>query len=342
MNHRQTVFYPVSLPLQRRALPLSLAGMVLAAVCAMTATGAHAEAFPTKPVRVVVGFAAGGSTDKLARVLSQRMGELLGQSVVVENRPGAAGNLAAEVVASAPADGYTLFMTTLSSQAINPHIYSKLRFDPVKSFEPVTLVAKYPLLLVVPPQLKIHSVQELVSYVKKQEGPSFFSSAGNGSPAHLAGEMFKARTGANLQHVPYKGGSPALLAVMSNEAQLAFETIPSAIGQAKGGKLKALAVTSDKRSPAAPDLPTLQEAGLSNFVVTSWAGLVAPAGTPREIVDKLNKATVQAMETPAVRQALIADGAEPAGGSPGDFARFMAREFQSWGDVVRTAKVSLE
>ena len=303
---------------------------------------AQAQGFPSKPVRIVVGFAAGGSTDKLARVMSKRMGELLGQSVVVENRPGAAGNLAAEVVAGAPADGYTLFMTTLSSQAINPHIYSKLRFDPVKSFEPISLVAKYPLLLVVAPQLKVNSVQELIAYVKKSDQQSFFSSAGSGSPAHLAGEMFKARTGANLQHVPYKGGSPALLAVMANEAQFAFETIPSAIGQTKGGKLKPLAVSSSARSTAAPELPTLQEEGLSQFVVTSWAGLVAPAGTPRDVLEKLNQATQQTLATPAVNAALVADGAEPAGGSSAEFARFLSQEFKSWGDVVRSAQVKLD
>ncbi|MEG1128708.1 MAG: tripartite tricarboxylate transporter substrate binding protein [Comamonas sp.] len=302
----------------------------------------QAQGFPSKPVRIVVGFAAGGSTDKLARVMSKRMGELLGQSVVVENRPGAAGNLAAEVVAGAPADGYTLFMTTLSSQAINPHIYSKLRFDPVKSFEPISLVAKYPLLLVVAPQLKVNSVQELIAYVKKSDQQSFFSSAGSGSPAHLAGEMFKARTGANLQHVPYKGGSPALLAVMANEAQFAFETIPSAIGQTKGGKLKPLAVSSSARSTAAPELPTLQEEGLSQFVVTSWAGLVAPAGTPRDVLEKLNQATQQTLATPAVNAALVADGAEPAGGSSAEFARFLSQEFKSWGDVVRSAQVKLD
>ena len=303
---------------------------------------AQAQGFPSKPVRIVVGFAAGGSTDKLARVMSKRMGELLGQSVVVENRPGAAGNLAAEVVAGAPADGYTLFMTTLSSQAINPHIYSKLRFDPVKSFEPISLVAKYPLLLVVAPQLKVNSVQELIAYVKKSDQQSFFSSAGSGSPAHLAGEMFKARTGANLQHVPYKGGSPALLAVMANEAQFAFETIPSAIGQTKGGKLKPLAVSSSARSTAAPELPTLQEEGLSQFVVTSWAGLVAPAGTPRDVLEKLNQATQQTLATPAVNAALVADGAEPAGGSSAEFARFLSQEFKTWGDVVRSAQVKLD
>ena len=303
---------------------------------------AQTQGFPSKPVRIVVGFAAGGSTDKLARVMSKRMGELLGQSVVVENRPGAAGNLAAEVVAGAPADGYTLFMTTLSSQAINPHIYSKLRFDPVKSFEPISLVAKYPLLLVVAPQLKVNSVQELIAYIKKSDQQSFFSSAGSGSPAHLAGEMFKARTGANLQHVPYKGGSPALLAVMANEAQFAFETIPSAIGQTKGGKLKPLAVSSSARSTAAPELPTLQEEGLSQFVVTSWAGLVAPAGTPRDVLEKLNQATQQTLATPAVNAALVADGAEPAGGSSAEFARFLSQEFKTWGDVVRSAQVKLD
>lgn len=303
---------------------------------------AQAQGFPSKPVRIVVGFAAGGSTDKLARLLGKRMGELLGQSIVVENRPGAAGNLAAEVVAAAPADGYTLFMATLSSQAINPHLYSKQRFDPVKSFEPISLVAKYPLLLVVAPQIKVNSVQELIAYVRKGEQQSFFSSAGSGSPAHLAGEMFKARTGANLQHVPYKGGSPALLAVMANEAQFAFETIPSAIGQTRGGKLKPLAVSSSTRTAAAPELPTLQEEGMSQFVVTSWAGLVAPAGTPRDVLDKLNQVTQQTLATPAVNAALVADGAEPAGGSSAEFARFLSQELKIWGDVVRTAQVKLD
>lgn len=312
--------------------------------CAVFAASASVQAqdFPNKPVRIVVGFAAGGSTDKLGRILSQRMGELLGQSVIIENRPGAAGNLAAEVVAGSPPDGYTLFMTTLSSQAINPHIYQKLRFDPIKSFEPITLVAKYPLLLVVPPQINVNSVQELVTYAKKNGSNAFFSSAGNGSPAHLAGEIFKARSGSSLQHVPYKGGNPALMAVMANEAQLAFETIPSAIGQTKGGKLKALAVTSASRSSAAPDLPTLQEAGIPNFIVTSWAGLVAPMGTPSDVLEKLNQVMNQTLATPSVHAALVADGAEPAGGSRADFGRFIQQELESWGDVVRSAQVRMD
>lgn len=311
-------------------------------LCLLGAFPAHAQQFPVKPIRLLVGFAAGGSTDKLARVLAQRMTEVLGQPVVVDNRPGAAGNLAGEAVAMAPADGYTLFMATLSSQAINPHIYSKLKFDPIKSFEPITLVAKYPLLLVVPPQLQLNSVQDLVAYAKKHPGQTFFGSSGNGSPAHLAGEIFKASTGTDVRHVPYRGGGPAMLALMANEVQFGFETIPSAIGYARGGKLKGLAVTSDTRSAVSPELPTMQEAGLKGFSVTSWAGLLAPAGTPKEVLARLAQATQASIASPGVKLSLANDGAEPGGASAAEFARFMADEFKSWGEVVRASGAKLE
>jgi tripartite-type tricarboxylate transporter receptor subunit TctC len=307
----------------------------------LAGTGALAQAFPSKSIRMVVGFAAGGSTDKLARVLSQRMSEVLGQTVVVDSRPGAAGNVAGELVASAPADGYTVFMATLSSQAINPHLY-KMRFDPVKSFEPITLVAKYPLLLVVPPQLHLNSVQDLVSYARANPGKTFFASSGSGSPAHLAGEIFKGITGTDVRHVPYKGGGPAMLAMMANEVQFGFETIPSAIGHARSGKLKGLGVTSDTRSGAAPDLPTMQESGLKGFSVTSWAGLLAPAGTPKDVMAKLTEATVAAMNSPVVKAAMAADGAEPGGGTPAEFAKFMADEYRTWGEVVRTSGAKVD
>ena len=300
-------------------------------------TQTPAQQFPNKPVRIVVGFAAGGSTDKLARVLALRLTEFLGQSVVVENRPGAAGNIAAETVASAAADGYTIFMATLSSQAINPHLYSKLRFDPVKSFEPITLVAKYPLLLVVPPQLQVNSVSDLIAYAKSNPGKTFYASSGSGSPSHLAGEIFKAATATDVQHIPYKGGGPAMLALMANEAQFGFETIPSAIGHARGGKLKGLAVTSEQRSTAAPELPTMNEAGVKGFAVTSWAGLLAPAGTPKDVIARLTQATQEAIKSPAVKTALESDGAEPGGNSSAEFARFMGDELRSWGEVVRTS-----
>ena len=303
---------------------------------------AQAQAFPTKPVHIVVGFAAGGSTDKLARALGQRLGEVLGQTVVIENKPGAAGNLAAEAVAAAPADGYTLFMATLSSQAINPHLYAKQRFDPIKSFEPIALVAKYPLLLVVPPQIQVSTVPELVAYAKANPGRTFFASSGSGSPAHLAGELFKTAANIDIQHVPYRGGGPAMLALMANEAQFGFETIPSAIGHARSGKLKGLAVTSEARSSAAPELPTMQEAGFKGFSVTSWAGLLAPAGTPKEVLARLTQATQQAVNSPAMKATMAADGADPAVGSAADFARFMNDELKFWGEVVRKSGAKLE
>lgn len=312
------------------------------ALLAFGAQQAQAQAYPAKPVRMVVGFAAGGSTDKLARVLATRMGELLGQSVVVENRPGAAGNIAAEAVATAAPDGYTIFMATLSSQAINPHMYAKLKFDPIKSFESVGLVAKYPLLLVVSPQLQLNSVQDLVSYAKANPGKTFFASSGNGSPAHLAGEIFKTSTSADVRHVPYRGGGPAMMALMANEAQFGFETIPSAIGHARGGKLKGLAVTSDQRSAAAPALPTMQEAGLKGFSVTSWAGLLAPAGTPKDVVAKLAETTRAAIASPGVNAALMNDGAEPGGGTPQEFTAFMNEELKAWGEVVRAAGAKID
>ena len=322
--------------MMKLSLKCLLAGLVIA-----TGSLAAAQSYPSKPVRIVVGFAAGGSTDKLARVLALRMTDLLGQSVVVDNRPGAAGNLAAELVATAPADGYTVFMATLSSQAINPHLY-KLKFDPLKSFEPITLVAKYPLLLVVAPQLRVNNVPELIAHAKANPGRTFFASSGSGSPAHLAGEIFKSATGTDVQHVPYRGGGPAMMALMGNEAQFGFETIPSAIGHARSGKLKGLAVTSEQRSTASPELPTMQEAGLKGFAVTSWAGLLAPAGTPKAVLDRLTQATQEAIASPTVNAALVGDGAQPGGGSAAEFARFMADEIKSWGEVVRSSGAKVD
>lgn len=303
---------------------------------------AYAQDYPSRPVKLVVGFAAGGSTDKLARALAQQMGEGLGQTVVIENRPGAAGNLAAEAVATAAPDGYTLFMATLSSQAINPHLYARLKFDPIKSFEPVALAAKYPLLLVVPPQLQISSVAGLVDYARANPGRTFFASSGSGSPAHLAGEIFKAEARIDVQHVPYRGGGPAMLALMANEAQFGFETIPSAIGHARGGKLKDLAVTSEARSSAAPELPTMREAGYKNFSVTSWAGLLAPAGTPKEVVARLNRAVNQALAGAALKATLAQDGAESVGGAAADFTKFMNDEHRYWGEVVQKSGAKAE
>ena len=326
------------MPSKRQSLALLGTLTLLAGLCAPSL----AQTYPNRPLKIVVGFAAGGSTDKLTRVLSQQLGEVLGQSVVVENKAGAAGNLAAEAVATAPPDGYTLFMATLSSQAINPHLYPKLKFDPLKSFEPVMLVAKYPLLLVVPPQFAIKTVADLRAYAQANPGKTFFASSGSGSPAHLAGEMFRLSTGTDVRHVPYRGGGPAMLALMANEVQFGFETIPSAIAYAKGGKLRGVAVTSEARSGAAPELPTMQETGMKGFSVTSWAGLLAPAGTPREVVARLSQAVQQALAAPSVAASLAADGAEPGGGTPQDFQRFMGDELKFWGDVVRRSEAKVD
>lgn len=319
---------------------------LLAACCgcllAMGGQTATAQTYPARPIKLVVGFAAGGSTDKLARLVAQRMGEVLGQSVVVENRPGAAGNIAAEFVAGAPADGYTLFMGTLSSQAINPYLYPKLKFDPLRSFDPVMLVAKYPLLLVVSPQLPVRSVKELVAYARTNPGQTFFASSGSGSPAHLAGEMFRLETGAQVRHVPYRGGGPAMMALMANEVQFGFETIPSAIGHAKNGKLRGVAVTSHERVSSVSDIPTVQESGIPGFVVTSWAGLLVPAGTPKELIARLSQAAQATVASAGVSAALIADGAELGGGSPADFQRFMTDELKVWGDVVRRSGAKVD
>jgi len=203
-------------------------------------------------------------------------------------------------------------------------------------------VAKYPLLLVVPPQLRVNTVPELVAYAKGNPGKTFFASSGSGSPAHLAGEIFKSATGTDAQHVPYRGGGPAMLALMSNEAQFGFETIPSAIGHARGGKLKGLAVTSERRSTASPDLPTMQEAGLKGFSVTSWAGLLAPAGTPKPVLERLTQATQAAIASPVVSVALSADGAEPGTGTAADFGRFMVEELRTWGEVVRASGAKVD
>lgn len=311
-------------------------------VSLLAAGAVQAQNFPSRPLKIVVGFAAGGSTDKLARIVAQRLSEELGQSVVVENRPGAAGNIAAEAVAGAAPDGYTLFMATLSSQAINPHLYQKLNFDPIKSFEPIMLVAKYPLLLVVAPQLGVASVADLVAYAKANPGRVFYASSGNGSPAHLAGEIFKNLTGTDVRHVPYRGGGPAMLSLMSGETQFGFETIPSAIGHARSGKLRGIAVTSDTRSTAAPELPTMKQAGIDNFVVTSWAGLVAPAGTPRDIIRRLTAATQATITAAPVQSALAADGAQPGSGDGAAFAQFMQSELKAWGEVVRRADAKVE
>lgn len=319
------------------------ASLTLFGLAATVCCGAQAQGgYPARPVSLVVGFAAGGSTDKLARLLAREMQDALGQQVVVENRPGAAGNIAAQYVAQAAPDGYTLFMATLSSQAINPWIYTKPGFDPLKSFEPVALVARYPLVVAVNPAVPTQTSAELLAYIRANPGKVFFSSAGSGSPGHLSGELVKSQAKVDLTHVAYKGGGPAMLAAMGGEVTMTIETIPAMIPHVKSGKLKGLAVTSAQRSPALPQLPTLAESGLAGFEVTSWAGIVAPARTPVDVLAKLQAAVGKALAVPKLKSAMEADGALPSFMPGRQFQEFTAGELKRWGEVVRGAGVKAE
>ncbi len=318
-----------------------LAGLLLAA-CMTAAPLAHAQGYPTKPVRLLVGFPAGGSTDLLARMLQPKLSQALGQPIVVENRPGAGGNIAGEAVAKSAPDGYTLFLGTVASQAINPHLYSRMPYDPIKDFTPVTLAASYPLLLVAHPGAGFRSVAELLQAAKARPGALFFASSGNGSPGHLSGELFKNMGGVNIVHVPYKGGAPANTAVLAGDAQITFATMPAVLPQVKGGRLLGLAVTTAQRSPAAPEIPTVAESGLPGYDVNSWAGVLGPAGLPREIVMRLQAELARALHSADMKEKLAAEGATPVANQPEEFAAFIKEELAKWGRTVRDAGAKIE
>jgi tripartite-type tricarboxylate transporter receptor subunit TctC len=294
-------------------------------------------AYPTKPVRLVVPFPAAGTTDILARAVAQKLSEAWGQQVIVDNRPGAGGNIGSELVAKAAPDGYTLLMGTVGTHAINPSLYSKMPYDHVKDFTPVILVAGVPNVLVVNPSLPVHSVQELIAYGKANPGKLNFASSGNGTSIHLSGELFKTLTGIQMTHVPYKGSAPALTDLVGGQVQLMFDNLPSSLAFIKGGQLRALAVTSATRSATLPELPTLAESGLPGFEASSWFGVLAPAGTPKDIVDKLNGAVASWLATPEAREKLVAQGAIAAGGPPEAFARHIADETAKWAKVVKAS-----
>ena len=315
------------------------AGALLAAFALLS----HAQApYPTKPIRIVVPFPAGGTTDILARAVAQKLTETLGQSVVVDNRPGAGGNIGAELVAKSPPDGYTLLMGTVGTHAINPSLYAKMPYDHVKDFVPVILVAGVPNVLVVNPSVPANSVQELIAYIKANPGKVNFASSGSGTSIHLSGELFKTMAGVSMTHVPYKGSTPALTDLMGGQVQLMFDNLPSSLPQIKAGKLRALAVTSAQRASALPDVPTVAEAGLPGFEASSWFGLLAPAGTPKDIVTKLNAEVAKWLATPEAREKLASQGAIAAGQSPDDFTRHIAAETAKWQKVVKESGAKVD
>jgi len=299
-------------------------------------------AWPTKPVKIVVPFAPGGTTDILARAVAPELTKAFGQTFIVDNRTGAGGNVGADIVAKSPADGYTLLMGTVGTHGINKSLYSKMPFDPQKDFAPITLVAGVPNVMVMNADkaktLGINNVPDFIKYAKAHPGQLNMASSGNGTSIHLAGELFKSMTGTFMTHIPYGGSGPAMMGLVSGNVDVMFDNLPSSMAQIKSGRLKAFAVTSGQRSGAMPELPTIEEAGkLKGFEASSWFGLLAPAGTPADVVLKLQQATASALNSPAMKEKLLAQGAIPSGNSPQEFAAFIDAEIKKWAPVVKAS-----
>jgi tripartite-type tricarboxylate transporter receptor subunit TctC len=315
---------------------------VVAAIAAFLSFSAAAQSYPSKPIRLIVPFAAGGGNDNVARLVGKRLADGLGQPVLVDNRPGAGGVVGAELAAKSAPDGYTLFLGGVGSHAINPNLHEKLPYDPIKDFAPVALLAQAPLVLVVHPSVPAKSVAELTAYARAHPGKLNFASNGNGSSSQLAAVMFDSMAGVEMVHVPYKGLSPALADLLSGQVQLMFSSVVAILPHIKAGKLRGLAVTGAKRLASLPELPTIAESGLPGYEASSWYGILAPAGTPRDIVMKLNAGLAKALEQPEVRNSLLAEGAEPVGGSPEAFAAHIRAEKERLGKLIRDAKIRLE
>jgi tripartite-type tricarboxylate transporter receptor subunit TctC len=318
------------------------AGVVIAAAALLAPHAASAQAYPTKPVRMVVPFPPGGSLDIAGRLIAQKLTEAWGQSVVVENKPGAGGNIGADLVAKSPADGYTILMGALSTHAVNPNLYKTMPYDAAKDFAPITLIAVTPNVLVVNASSPVNNVKEFIAYAKANPGKLAFGSGSNGSAGHLAGELFKVETGTDAVHIPFKGGAPATQALLAGDTQFMFDNLANAMAQVKAGKLKALAVTTAKRSPLAPDLPTMAEAGLPGFDISTWYGFFAPAGTPPAIVAKWNADVTKILNSPDVRAKFVADGAEPSPNTPEQFAQMIAAELAKYAKIVKASGAKVD
>ena len=298
---------------------------------------AAAQAFPSKPVKLVIPFPPGGSLDNIGRLIAQKLSETWGQQVVIENKPGAGGNIGADLVAKSPADGYSVVMGALSTHAVNPSLYAKMPYDAAKDFAPISLVAITPNVLIVNAAMPVTSVKEMIAYAKANPGRTNFGSGSNGSAGHLAGELFKLETGTDVAHIPYKGGAPALQALLAGDTQFMFDNLANAMAQVKGGKVRAIAVTTAQRSKLAPDLPTMAEAGMPGFDISTWFGLLAPAGTPPDVIAKWNADVVKVLNSPDVREKMLAQGADPAPQTPAEFASFIAREREKYARIVKAS-----
>jgi tripartite-type tricarboxylate transporter receptor subunit TctC len=315
---------------------LTLVRVVAALTAVAFSAVVHAQAFPSKPLRLVVPFPPGAGTDMFARVLAHKLSESLGQPVVVDNRPGGGATIGTDIVAKSPPDGYTLLLST-TSHAINPSVYSKLPYDTLRDFATVTQVATVPIVLVVHPSLPVTTAQELVAFARSRPGELNVGSSSSGTVFHLAAELLKSTAGIDMVHVPFKGGSPALAALLANQVNVLFETSLTVGPQAKAGKLRPLAVGGLKRSSAMPELPTLAESGFPGFSAENWYGVYVPAGTPREIVKRLNRDIVNALSQPDVRERFASQGAELIGNTPEQHEEFLKAEMAKWARIARLA-----
>ena len=312
-----------------------LAGLTLAAGAAV------AQGYPAKPVRVVVPFPAGGGIDTVARLLSPRLSEMIAQPIVIDNRVGASGTIGTDAVAKAAPDGYTL-LATFASHALNASLYSKLPYDTERDFAPITLIATVPNILVITPSLPVKSVKELIALAKRRPGELLYASIGPGTPAHLSAELFNTMAGVKMTHVPYKGAAASIVALISGESQLTFTTVLIALPHVQSGRLRALGVGSLKRSAVMRDVPTIDEAGLKGYESIAWYGLLAPAKTPAAIVDLWQRDTAKALQIPEVRERLLAQGAEPVGSTPAQFATVIGDDMRKWGKIVRETGAKAE
>jgi tripartite-type tricarboxylate transporter receptor subunit TctC len=318
---------------------MRLAHRIAALVFSLGAVGtAFAQgAYPSKPIRIVVPFAAAGTTDILARAVGNEMQKAMGQPVVVENRPGAGGNLGSDVVAKAAPDGYTLLVGAVSPQAINVTLYPKMPYDVMRDFVHITLIAAVPNVLEVHPSVPVKTVKELIALAKSKPGQLTYASSGSGTSIHLSAELFKTMAGVDMLHIPYKGSGPAITDLVGGQVQLMFDNLPSSIAQIKAGKLRAIAVTTLKRSPALPDVPTIAESGLPGYDASSWFGMHAPAGTSKDIVQKLYQVVSKSLHTSEMTERLATQGAEAVGNTPEEFTEFVRAEIAKWAKVVKAS-----
>ncbi len=344
MNRRSAAPLPATACATARGGPRLLGARLIvtlaAALC--SSQSAYAQTWPTKPVRFIVPFTPGGGNDTIARLIGQKLSGSLGQQVIIDNRAGAGGTIGAEAAARAAPDGYTMFLAGVATHGINPNLRKKLPYDPVKDFEPVSLIAQAPLLVVVHPSLPARNTRDLIALAKAKPGQLTYASNGAGGSSHMAVELFNMMTNTRMLHVPYKGLSPALTDLISGQVQVMFSSAVAMLPQVKSGRLRVIAMTGGKRSPALPDVPTVAESGVPGYETGSWYGVVMPAGTPKPIVARLGKEIAAIAKSPEINERLVEDAAIPAGSTPEEFGAFIRKELARWAKVVQQGRISVE